>query len=1512
MSMSAVFIGDASLTQACLTQWRDAGHSVAALVTTDAAMSAWAQMEGIRVERPAPTLAEHLSPLTFDWILSVANLRLLPEDLLALARRGAVNFHDALLPRYAGLNAPVWAHLAGEREHGITWHLITPGIDAGDIVAQRKFDITLDDTAFSLNAKCYSAAIESFSDVITSLESGATEARPQDLDDRSYVARFDRPDAAGTLQVDGPWQDALRVVRALDHGDYPNPLACAKLWDGARMMAIGTATPTPSDLAMGQWTRVGENAIALGFADGALLLEGVRALDGLPLDLAEKGQMPALSAVEVHDWRQHAEKLARDEAAATARLATKRPAVWPGPRKTGLIDRRDIALDGLTEADQTALTLHVARNATGQPDAAIAKAIAVTNPIAAPWVPVEEPDDIGPAFAADLILRDPALESVVCPDIAQGLDAHLPGTALTITPDALYFDTARVSPQMADLLVARIADAAAALRQGLPPSPMPESERILLLEGWNETATGFDDGATLASAFAAQVTRTPEAEALVSGSETLSFAELDARANAVAHVLKTAGVGPGRLVGLCTERSASMVIGALAIHKAGGAYVPMDPAYPADRLALFLEDSGASHVLTERAARSALPSSAEIIELDTDPQITAAPQTPVELSAGPEDLAYVIFTSGSTGRPKGVMIEHRNVLNFCAGMDARVPTGPEDCWLALTSLSFDISVLEIFYTLTRGAKVVLVREEDRLEASRGLPALAVGEGAQDMAFSLYYWGNDDGVGRDKYKLLLEGARFADQNGFCAVWTPERHFHAFGGPYPNPSVTGAAVAAVTENIAVRAGSCVAPLHHTARIAEEWAVIDNLTNGRAGLAIASGWQPDDFVLRPENTPPENKPAMLRQIEDLRALWRGDSVSFPRKDGTMHAVVSQPRPVSKSLPIWVTTAGNPATWEEAGRIGAHVLTHLLGQSIDEVAEKIGIYHAALRDAGHDPAEFDVTLMLHTCIAETREAARDIARQPMKDYLNAAAGLIKQYAWAFPAFKRPEGVSNAYDLDLEGLTPEELDAILDFAFERYFNESGLFGTVQDALERVTSLKAIGVTEIACLIDYGISREQVMAGLQPLAEVVAACNGQRALDPEDRSVPAQILRHGVTHMQCTPSMARILLDDPDTRAALASLKQILLGGEALSGAIVADLAALTDAHIENMYGPTETTIWSTTAPARADQAIAPIGTPIANTQVYVLDAAMQPVPVGVEGELYIGGAGVARGYWQRDDLTAERFVASPFGAGRLYRTGDLVRWQADGTLAFVGRADGQIKLRGHRIELGEIEAALVAEEGVDEAVCVLRGTDQLVGYIRGQAEVERLKTALAAHLPPYMVPNVFVALEAFPLTPNKKVDRKALPDPRDVGQNKSKPPAVRQSQTPAPQVSMPTTPIGDAKAVQAAISAIWRETLGVSDVQPGDSFFDLGGHSLLAVQAHRTLRTRLGAHDLGIADVFGYPTLQGLTERVLQLHPTLDRPSAANDVPQPAASKGEGSQRADKRRDAIARRREMRARRSR
>ncbi|MCK0151700.1 LLM class flavin-dependent oxidoreductase [Marivita sp. S6314] len=1521
-AFDSILIGDESLTQHCAETLLAQGHRIAVLVTGNPEIAKWASSRSIRVEPHGRDLGARMGTVSVDWVLSIANLHILPSDVIKCGRQGAVNFHDGPLPKHAGLNAPVWALLEGESRHGITWHLIEEGVDTGDILVQRSIDITRDDTALTLNTKCYEAALSSFPDLLTELTHGLPNRQPQDASRRSYHGLADRPDANGLLHLEGPADTAERLVRALDHGPYWNPLCTAKIWTGQQLLHIGQAQRLDSSAAPGTVIDVDDHSLTVAFADAALKLTGIRASDRSPLDPSRHvslGQvLPTLSAQDRTTISDAAQRVAPRDAYWRGVLGASVPITLPFlTSNPPALDRVETAIDArhlraalaalanrLSDAPGTVL-------ACANPQIAPDDGFRVINP----WVPLSPEDlrrdgpDIQVGFATDLPLRDPNLPPLHTP--ALGISDRvgpIPNVAITfeLSNNAVvaHIDTGRIAPDFAQILIHRVHWMASQIGDGKTPDaldPLPPGERRDVLERFNATQNAPAPHKTLHQAFEAQVVQTPDAIALVHERSEITFAALNEHANRVAHRLRDMGVGPNIMVGLHCARGPDLVAAALGILKAGGAYLPLDPDYPRDRLDHYLTDSQAPIVITQSALQDDLPETgAKTLIMDHDPHLAQADSTNPEPTTASEDLAYVIYTSGSTGVPKGVMVEHGNVLNFCVGMDAIVPDREDATWLAVTSLSFDISVLELFYTLSRGIKVVLPSTSQRGVISSG----AARTGSDGMDFSIYYWGNDDGVGRDKYRLLLEGAKFADANGFCAVWTPERHFHAFGGPYPNPSVTGAAVAAVTSQIGVRAGSCVAPLHHPARIAEEWAVIDNLTNGRAGLAIASGWQPDDFVLRPENTPPDNKPAMFDAIDQVRKLWRGEPVAFPRKDGQMHEVVTQPRPVSRNLPIWVTTAGNPETWREAGRNGANVLTHLLGQSVDEVAEKIGIYRHALRDAGHNPDDFTITLMLHTCLASTREEARDIAREPMKDYLRSAAGLIKQYAWAFPAFKKPEGVKNAFELNLGDLSEDDLEGILDFAFERYFNDSGLFGTIEDALNRVDQLKNIGVSEIACLIDYGIETDQVLDGLKPLAEVVRQSAPSRDHEDEDFSIAAMLARHNVTHMQCTPSMARMIAMDDDARAQLTGLKHLFLGGEALPGALVADLEQATQATITNLYGPTETTIWSSTERAQADEATVNIGTPIANTQLYVLDDALEPVAIGEDGELWIGGGGVTRGYWNRADLTRDRYRPNPFGPGRLYRTGDLVQRRPDGKLNFLGRTDHQVKLRGFRIELGEIESALQSFSGVTNAVVLARedapGDVRLVAYItsRTDADTQALRAHLADRLPDYMIPAHFVTLDAFPVTPNQKIDRSALPAPTKTVSR--------------PKPTKVVAPADGHKAdaeLQSRIAGIWTEVLGVDKIRPEDNFFDLGGHSLLAVQTHRALRDRLDIAKLSITDIFQFPTLGALSDRVATLggH-ALSRGAGSSTVI--SLPSQDASDRATQRANAMSRRREMRARR--
>jgi len=351
-------------------------------------------------------------------------------------------------------------------------------------------------------------------------------------------------------------------------------------------------------------------------------------------------------------------------------------------------------------------------------------------------------------------------------------------------------------------------------------------------------------------------------------------------------------------------------------------------------------------------------------------------------------------------------------------------------------------------------------------------------------------------------------------------------------------------------------------------------------------------------------------------------------------------------------------------------------------------------------------------------------------------------------------------------------------------------------------------------------------------------------------TIADEIARHGVTHLQMTPSLARMLTLDARAFAALGSLKQMLLGGEAVPASLIHHLRQVFKGAIYNMYGPTETTIWSTTYRVGEPEKTVSIGRPIANTQIYLLDTELQPVPVGEIGELFIGGDGVARGYWNRSDLTAERFLMIPsLSAQRIYRTGDLARFLADGNIEFLGRADYQIKLRGHRIEPGEIEDLLEHCTGVRQAVVVARedreGDKRLIAYLVAEAaEAEAagaLRNALESKLPDYMVPSAFVFLPALPLTENGKIDRKAL--------LKLPPPNLAAGTA----ASQPQYEPGN--EMERVVAAAWQDALGVSSVGMNDNFFDLGAHSLTVAEVQAKLQDAL-RREISILDLFQYSTV--------------------------------------------------------
>jgi amino acid adenylation domain-containing protein len=611
----------------------------------------------------------------------------------------------------------------------------------------------------------------------------------------------------------------------------------------------------------------------------------------------------------------------------------------------------------------------------------------------------------------------------------------------------------------------------------VPMSQIPvlaAEEQAAITQAWNNTQTDYASTACLHQLFEKQAAERPQSIAIKFEDQTLTYQELNERANKLAHYLQALGIGPDQFVGLCVERSPEMMVGLLGILKAGGAYLPMDPEYPAERLAFMLEDTQASILLTQERLLDILPQhEAQVIRLDSDWSEIAkhSDANPVSQTT-PENLAYVIHTSGSTGQPKGVLIPQRNVVNFLEAMRRRPGLSDTDKLLAVTTLSFDIAVLELFLPLVTGAQLV---------------------------------------------------------------------------------------------------------------------------------------------------------------------------------------------------------------------------------------------------------------------------IASRPM-----AADGRL------------------------------------------------------------------------------------------LAQTISAAE--------------------ITIMQATPASWQMLLNSgwqPNGRLKMLS------GGEALPRKLANELLA-NGGELWNMYGPTETTIWSSVWQVQPGDGPILIGRPIANTQMYVLDKHLNPVPIGVTGELYIGGDGVARGYLNRPELTEERFVDLRLTIDdlRLYRTGDLARTLPDGNIECLGRVDFQVKVRGFRIELGEIEAVLSQHTAVNQAVVIATGATandkRLVAYTIAEPDVavtsSELRNYLLTRLPQYMVPAHFIDLETFPLTPNGKVDRLALPDPDQS------------------QLSSEENYVAPTTDMEQALSQMWSELLQIERIGTLENFFELGGHSLMATQMMARLRDELKV-DLPLATLFESPIISDFARQIEVAH---------------------------------------------
>lgn len=1027
-------IGEGSLCLRCTEVLRKRGLRVLGLISPDAANRRWAKEKGIPWHHPDEGFSKILSARPFDFLFSIVNSYILKPDVLSLPRRCAINYHDAPLPLYAGVYSTAWAIINREKFHGISWHLMADEVDAGDLLKQSTVPVLENDTSFTLNARCYDAAIDALSRLALELVEGREFRIQQDLRKRTYYPLHKRPANGALIDWSRPQTETDALRRALDFGNQPNDLGLPKVLLGGELYVIRS--------------------------DGLM-----RTLDGDPVDL----RFPAIG--QAGDWlvnepefpilgkklEELSTELAPHERFWVRRFENFQPLELPAG-----IDR---SVHSYSLSDLPLFLCFIARFCSHDQFTAGWTAKTGTPEFTAATVPLQVALDSEAllvenlsraekavdacrrhkTFGRDLFQRFPALNRPPAYPVVLG--------EKEVRCPAKVWEHFRAFWRTADLSRPLFAQSVLTVR-----------DRQALQKFQTRTA-GFGESRCIHQLFEAQAEKTPRAVAVEGPDEKLTYAELNALADALAVRLQEAGVKPDRPVGLFISRSPGMCIGILGILKAGGAYVPLDPDYPADRLDFIIGDTGMTTVVTDTKLRGKIDAPGRIpVCVDQIKPGDAKPAATVDRAG----LAYIFYTSGSTGKPKGVMVEHHSVVNHCLSSIQTYGISAADRVLQFFSMNFDGSVEELFPAWACGGTVVLRSEE--LSSS-----------------------------------ISEFEKFIEHRKITVVDLPTAYWH------------------------------------------EW------------------------------------------VRNLRTVPE-----------TLHAVIIGGEKVSAELcRVWLQKGG--------------------------------------------------------------------------------------------------------------------------------------GTVR---------------------------------------------------------------------------------------------------------------------LFNTYGPTECTVVATVHELTgAVTGEVPIGLPIAGTSLYVADPRQQPVPVGMPGELLIGGEGVARGYLNRPDLTREKFIRNPWGDGRLYRTGDLVCCQPDGRIGFMGRVDNQVKIRGFRIEPDEIAAVLEQHDDIAQAVVIgrddLSEQKELAAYYIPEPgmspSVAELRAFLAANLPEYMVPSAFMQMDEFPIAPGGKVDRKALPSP------------VKNVTRTRENYVAPSTP------QQKTLAEIWSAVLGMEEIGINDNFFDLGGHSLLAIQlVERILSAGLS---LTVAQLFQYPTIAQMAD---------------------------------------------------